>query len=427
MNLLFGEIIDREQSLVALKALRTTVAETLKHARPPAQTVITACGRLKEALDPAQYLPILTRVGLSERAAWRQIAEAKAMLDPAYLKQRIARELGPACFEPETYLPHDKTEAVNERWQPLGVLLHIAAGNMEALPAFTVIEGLLTGNINLLKLPAGEDGLSVLLLRELIRLAPELAAYIYVFDYPSEETDLIVKMAEAADAIIVWGSDAAVSAVRKLAKPNTRLIEWGHKLSFAYATTACAEEELYALALHICRTNQLLCSSCQGIFLDTGDEAEAQEFSKRFVFALEQAAKEEPHTLDTAMQAHLTLKLRTQALLITFEGGWLYEGVGASVQYCTDEALTTSLQFRNCWVRRLPRERLLEALFPYRGYLQTAGLLCAEEEREELSNLLVRAGITRVTRAGRMSDAYCGAAHDGEYALRKYMKRVSFE
>ncbi len=427
MNLLFGEIVDREQSLVALKALRATVTETLKHAQPLTELVITACARLRETMDPAQYLSMLLQAGLSEQAAWRQIAEARAMLNPAYLKRRLERELGPACLEPETYLPQNRTEAVREGWKPLGVLLHIAAGNMEALPAFTVIEGLLTGNINLLKLPAGEDGLSVLLLRELIRLAPELAAYMYVFDYPSEETALIVEMAEIADAIVVWGSDAAVAAVRKLAKPNKRLIEWGHKLSFAYVTKDCTEEELHALALHICRTNQLLCSSCQGIFLDTGDEGEAQEFAKRFVLALEQAAKQEPRVIDPAMQAHLTLKLRTQALLTTFEGGWLYEGTGGSVQYCTDDALTASMQFRNCWVRRLPRERLLETLFPHRGYLQTAGLLCAEDEREELSNLLARAGITRVTRAGRMSDAYCGAAHDGEYALRKYMKRVSFE
>lgn len=427
MNLLFGEIVDREQSLLALKALRETITGTLGHARPLCELVITACARLREAIDPVQYLPLLMQAGISEQAAWRQIVQAKAMLDPAYLQNRLERELGSAYLEAETYLPQDRTEAVRERWQPLGVLLHIAAGNMEALPAFTVIEGLLTGNINLLKLPAGEDGLSVLLLQELIQIAPELAAYIYVFDYPSEETDLILEMAEAADAIVVWGSDAAVSAVRELAKPNTRLIEWGHKLSFAYVTKACAPQELRALALHVCRTNQLLCSSCQGIFLDTGDEAEAQEFAKRFVLALEQAAKEEPRMIDTAMQAHLTLKLRTRALLTTFEGGWLYEGMGASVQYCTDDALTASIQFRNCWVRRLPRERLVETLFPYRGYLQTAGLLCADEEREELSNMLMRAGVTRVTRAGQMSDPYCGAAHDGEYALRKYMKRVSFE
>lgn len=42
---------------------------------------------------------------------------------------------------------------------PLGVLFHIAAGNAEALPAYSVAEGLLMGNVNLLKLPAaGTDG-----------------------------------------------------------------------------------------------------------------------------------------------------------------------------------------------------------------------------------------------------------------------------
>ena len=35
------------------------------------------------------------------------------------------------------------------------------------------------------------------------------------------------ELAEAADGIVVWGGDEAVKAVRRLADPGTRLIEWG--------------------------------------------------------------------------------------------------------------------------------------------------------------------------------------------------------
>ena len=174
-------------------------------------------------------------------------------------------------------------------------------------------------------------------------------------------------------------------------------------------------------------TNQLPCSSCQGIYLDTEDEEEALAFCKSFLAVLERAGKAEPRKLDTVLQAHLTLRLRTEALLSTFHGGWLYEGTEGSVQYRPDFKLDSSLQFRNCWVRRLPRGGLVEKLRPYRGYLQTAGLLCGREEREEISELLFRAGVIRVTDPNNMSAAYCGAAHDGAYALTRYMKRVSLE
>ena len=67
------------------------------------------------------------------------------------------------------------------------------------------------------------------------------------------------------------------------------------------------------------------------------------------------------------------------------------------------------------------------ALRRQKGRLQTAGLLCAPEDREELTGLLARAGLTRITRAGSMSDAFPGEGHDGEYPLRRYVRIVDVE
>ena len=58
----------------------------------------------------------------------------------------------------------------------------------------------------------------------------------------------------------------------------------------------------------------------------------------------------------------------------------------------------------------------------HKGYLQTAGLLCGPEEREELAGLLLRAGVVRVTGPGEMSRTTCCDAHDGEYPLRRYTR-----
>ena len=150
---------------------------------------------------------------------------------------------------------------------PLGVLLHIAAGNVDVLPAYSVIEGLLSGNVNILKLPMGDSGFSVKLLYELISIEPLLSDYVYVFDVPSTETETLKKLADLCDGIVVWGGDAAVKAARNMSDVNTKIISWGHKLSFAYAELDAGDEQLENLAQSICDTNQLLCSSCQGIFV----------------------------------------------------------------------------------------------------------------------------------------------------------------
>ncbi len=85
------------------------------------------------------------------------------------------------------------------------------------------------------------------------------------------------------------------------------------------------------------------------------------------------------------------------------------------------------MQFRNCWVKPLPREQLLAALRPHKNHLQTAALLCGKEEFAPLAETLGRTGIVRITDPANMSTSYCGAAHDGEYALQRYTKVLSHE
>ena len=72
-------------------------------------------------------------------------------------------------------------------------------------------------------------------------------------------------------------------------------------------------------------------------------------------------------------------------------------------------------------------EALLPTLRRAKGTLQTAGLICLPDRRAALTDLLARAGVTRIMRAGHMSITFCGEAHDGEYPLRRYMRVVNIE
>lgn len=89
---------------------------------------------------------------------------------------------------------------------------------------------------------------------------------------------------------------------------------------------------------------------------------------------------------------------------------------------CRDGELELSPLNGNVLVKCLPRKDLLAALRREKGHLQTAGLLCAPADRPELTDLLCRAGATRITRAGDMSRTFRGENHDGEYSLRRYIR-----
>lgn len=423
MILYRGEIHNTKEQNRLLDGLEEIITEVLQRPAPTAETVIAACDGLARRVLSGEFDGIIAALGLDRRFTLAQAAAAANLLRRDSLEFKLNLELGPDWPGAKTVTPPHSGLTLTKEVLPLGVLFHIAAGNVDGLPAYSAVEGLLTGNVNILKLPQADGGLSVLLLHALTQAAPELADYLYVFDTPSDDLPAMQKMAAMADGIVVWGGEGAVSAVRGLAPTGCRLIEWGHKLSFAYVTPKGeTPEALYALAAHIADTRQLLCSSCQVIFLDTEDREEVRAFCRRFLPALEEAmAAGAP--LDDGSAAQVTLAQYEQRLeSITAPGPEVFYGKGCSLTIGDDGELALSLQFGNPLVKALPRAQLPAMLRRHKGVLQTAGLICAPEEREELAMVLLRAGVVRVTGPGDMSRTTCGDAHDGDYPLRRYTR-----
>ncbi len=388
---------------------------------PPlrAETVISAVDALGKRLANREFDPLLTQF----LPAGVTLEELLPLLRRETLEAKLSAELGPAPFESRRF---SQTAA---HLFPLGTLFHIAPGNMPGLPVYTVLEGLLTGNVNLIKLPRSDKGLSLAAFQLLTEQEPRLAPYIYAFDLPSGQTEDIKALATQADGLVVWGGDAAVLAARSIAPSGCKLIEWGHRLSFAYLSGyEEKEKELSALAGHIIETGQRLCSSCQVIFLDMESREEGESFCREFLPYLEAAAAKRPSP-GAGAQATLSgyTALLERIVENRAEGETLFRGKGCSVLFQPDRELELSPMEGNVLVKCLPQSELLPALRRQKGRLQTAGLICAPEKREELTALLARAGLTRITRAGTLSTSFPGEAHDGEYPLRRYVRMVDVE
>jgi len=428
MNLADGQIIDTKSCDAILESLGERMMSTLNKNRLDPEIVISACSRLVRDLDESFYLETMAGLGINQDLGQSYLDEARLMFDGDSLRARMKVELGENYGQSITYTPPGKTYPVTERTVPLGVLLHVAAGNADGLPAFSVLEGLLAGNINILKLPAVEGGISVRLLFELIKIEPLLTEYIYVFDYSSRDIEHIARLMSVADAVVVWGGIEAVSAIRKMADPSTRLIEWGHKVSFAYVTEqGITDEALTGLAHNIVTTGQLLCSSCQGIYVDTDDMEVVHNFCRKFLPILETVMQTASREMGIGIRTLVALQIYTEELETVYHNSKVFKAGNCSLIAYPDRDLKPAVQFGNAWVKALPRADLLHELRPYKNYLQTAGLLCGDTEREELTQLLWRSGIVRVCPGERMSSTYCGAPHDGDYPLRRYTKTVCVE
>jgi hypothetical protein len=430
MNFVDGKLLETKDCDAILESLTERISNTLSRPLLRPDTVIDACDRLVSTLDESLYLSAMAGLGIPEELGKSYIAQAREMFSGEALRFRMRKELGDN-YDAEVTIAQANAPAdrkITERILPIGVILHVAAGNVDGLPAFSVLEGLLTGNINIMKLPAAEGGMSVGLLSELVRIEPALSEYIYVFDYSSKDMIHMNRLIDAADAVALWGGAEAVSAFRTMLPPNIRLIEWGHKVSFAYVTKAGSDDAALAgIAEKIVATGHLLCSSCQGIFLDTDDMDDVYGLCARFLPILENAVREHAKVEDIGVKAQTAMQLYNAELETIFTGNRIFKGAGCSLTACDDQNLEPGIGFGNIWIKPLPSRALPAALRPYKNYLQTVALLCGEEEKARLTEAIFKTGVVRVCSGDRMSETYLGLAHDGEYPLRRYTKTVSAE
>lgn len=443
MILYQGKLYETACQAGLLSRLEADINQTRGAVRLDISKVIDAVDVIGQRLKDGVYQDKIARLG--GNGIEEQIRTVIAMADRENLEYRLDVELGgfqEALCSGQPVRRKKKKETgtgpkeVDTYVYPLGTLFHIAAGNREGLPVLSVLEGLLTGNVNILKLPQADQGLSIEILQALLEIEPSLAEFVYVFDTPSADLDAMCAMAGMSDGIVVWGGDQAVAAVRRFAPAGVKLIEWGHKLSFAYLSgldelaDKALDRELQALADHIISTGQVLCSSCQVIYLDQEDLGEAQRFCRRFLPYLERAASRFPEPMGARADLSLRRYCDTLQKIIAKEeitDYHIFAGRGCGLKLCGDRELELSELFGNCLVKCLPRDKMMDALRRKKGYLQTAGLLCPEREREELTGRLAGCGVVRVTSLGKMSDLFLGEAHDGEYPLRRYVRVVDVE
>ena len=404
MNLINGKIVEFSDAKKIIPDLPELTAEAFMKGID-ADTVISACGRLAGSLNAEEHIPMLEALGVPERKAAEYICEAKRLMSADALREKLNYELPPLT---------------GRKYLPLGTLFHVAPGNAYGLAAYSVVEGLLAGCVNIVKTAQGDSGLTALILRELVNVEPRLSPFIYVFDFPSDDNESFDGIVKAADALVVWGGADTVAAVRAKTPPEVRLIEWGHKIGFAYVSGEVSDARLRGVAYNVFETEQRLCSSIQTVLYDTESPEELTAFAKRLLGIMADEAEKRPER-GIKLAARKTLELYTHAL----EGQNALYKSGCGVIIKQDHTLKDSEVSGILYVKPLPRTRLYKEIRKYKSFLQTAALLCPDSDFMYLSKLLYKAGVTRVADGYDVSEIKENTPRDGELPLARYVKTIA--
>ena len=352
-------------------------------------------------------------------------------ISPHQLSTKLRRELG-TDFPFELKRISFREEHF-ECWFPQGTLAHITPNNSPLLNVFALIEGLLSGNVNLLKLARKDTDFAEIFFAHLCKMesSGELKKYIYIHRVSSKNTDDLKKFLSVANVISAWGNEESITSIKSLAPANAEVVAWGHKISVAYVTaeTKHETETLDLLAKEICLNEQQACSSPQVIYLETDSTKELRAWAQKFAEHLDRtSAKTVQNELDPLEYAEINVQSEQVRLAEVLDENLLIQSPHGDWRIFVEDnrALRTSPLFRSIWIKPLLKTQIVETLAPMKKYLQTVGLSAATKESIELLPLLFRTGFLRINPIGKMTESYNGEPHDGVYALQKFCKRVSF-
>ncbi|MYU05768.1 hypothetical protein GTY81_18155 [Streptomyces sp. SID8366] len=402
--------------------------------------VLGACARFAEVLtdrDGAPYQRLfadLTDPGttaLDAGDAEAALAGLASALGREPLTAQLTAELGGTA--PYRPVAAEFADGAAELWQPVGTLVHIAPRNVAVAGVLSAVEGLLAGNVNVVKTSGGESLFTQHALAALADADPsgQVRERLVVLRFSSRDTDWLRQLCRPADAVAVWGTEEAVEGVARFLPSGCRLVDWGPKISLAYLDRTGERGDgaaLRALARDILRNGQRTCTSPQVVYVDTDDTEVLFTEARALADALAAEADGFPEfPRDTAEQAEVTNVVTVARLEEHLGLTRTFSGPAGRWHVLADKrpGLTASPLFGTVWVKPLPREDIVRVLHPMRRYLQTVGLHASADQAVPLAGEFFRAGALRVTAPGAMLDSYPGEPHDGQLALQRYSRRVS--
>ena len=420
-----GKRVDVDKN-ECLKNVGKWTEETLAQPVPETRRVIDSIDKLgRYMIENEEFLlPELIELGFARDEALQIKQDALPVMEANGLFEKCKREIGGLPFSIERV---KSREDHFEGWMPVGVLGHVTSSNDAMLPFFSSVEGILTGNINVIKTASSAHKIAMKMIEKLCEIDESLCPYFYVFPLSSKDESLLKNMFSLCNAVAVWGSDAATSGVRKLAPAGIKIVEWGNRISFAYFTKeGCNEKTFRGLAEDVCVNDQQACSAPQVVYYETDSNEELDKFAEELMKYLQEVSDTYPlHPMSIAEKAELTTQNQLCYLDEMMGQAKYLEGKGCRVYVKYDSELCTSPLFRTVIVKKISRKDIICLLRPYRSYLQSVGLACDTKNIAELTRLLIAGGVNRITEPGLMMSGYTGEPHDGVYAMLQYLKRVS--
>ena len=145
-----------------------------------------------------------------------------------------------------------------------------------------------------------EDALVAAYFQTLVQERPELAAFVQARSWHAGSDVQGDRELPLADAVVAFGRDETLAAIRETLRPNARFVGYGRRASVGYVARDALDDETKAreIARGVARDVVLYdgegCMSLHALFLERGGGVAAVAFARLLIEALEEASIEFP-------------------------------------------------------------------------------------------------------------------------------------
>ena len=423
-------------------ALRVTAASRAHLKTLTVSQVIDIVDRaISRLLDPAdpyrqeadRLLPIITgydaemvRLGLSSFLRSFRAAQLHRFVAEDFANPKVLDEFQPAA----------KGGAIRAFGPEL--LVQVWAGNVPALPLWSMVCALLVKAGSIGKVPSAEPLFAGLFARLLAEVHPPLADCLAVVWWKGGEQGPADALFAQADTVLAYGTNESLEQIRARVPVSTRFLPYGHKLGFGLVARAALDAQrapaTARMAAHdVARYDQQGCYSPHVFYVERDGKVSPREFAQYLASELANLQRRFPRRAAALEDAGAIAGWRQSSELkaLSAEGDELIGSAQSpwAVAYTdSPQPLAPTAAHRHVQVVAVDRlDDVIALVEPYRAFLQTAGIAAEPAELFRISQLLGQAGVTRITAMGAMTAPEAGWHHDGRFNLLDLVRICEIE
>lgn len=403
--------------------------------------VLDKVGRVFQDEESSYYKEALRDLEENIKFSPQMIKETLQLVPQILSKKSLERRLALELVDPyalDKVVERDNYDGYLKAY-PKGVVFHVGAGNVFIGVLDSLVCGIITKNINIVKVSSkGSDFMRIFAraVRDVDKKGI-ISDTFAILKWKGGERAIEERIIKLADLIMVWGGYDVSDYYKKNTPFYIDVEIFGPKTSFGilfedYIESVGYKEIARRIVKDVAMWDQGACSNMHDLYI-VCSKREEKAIVKRLIAELGKAfdefEKNFPQGRIDPDEMVEILKTRELACVdASFSLAELKAKKNYTIIYEKDPSYKLSPLNRTLYIKTVRSlTEILKNIKPYKHYLQTIGIGGSISQKKEVAKEFFSSGGIRFTDIGKMTEGVDGSPHDGRFVLSRLVRWVGIE